>query len=68
MEHILEQLKSHSGTLLNQLQEAVNKLETPQQKAEYNAWLLKIKDVFKLPLNEQTEAIAKLQNEFINYK
>lgn len=68
MEHILEQLTEHQNSLIEQLKQAVNDIKDPKQKAEFNRWNAKLQAVYKLPIDQQKDALNEIINEFKHYQ
>lgn len=64
-EIINNQLKFQMN-LLDQLKAQVMHAP-PSEQAKFNAYILRIKKVFELPVDEQTKAITEIHNEFINH-
>lgn len=66
-----KQLTEEAGKLIGNLQNQINAListYSPDQQKEFNLWYSKCQSILKLPLEEQPEALKKLQDEFKHYK
>jgi hypothetical protein len=66
-----EDLVKEFGNKMNELQGDLNALISTysiEQQKEFNAWFSKCQAILKLPLQDQQEALKKLQDEFKHYK